>query len=118
MRSAPRRGLLTASIMILSAALVAGCVTTPRMPVILAALKCGPLVPESYRRPVPPAPLLRPDATAGDALTALDGQTAALDKANGRTSDVIAIVETCDRRSVEVFTALQPRRPWWNVWGR
>lgn len=117
MRSAPRRGLLTASILILLASLVAGCATTLPTPVILAALKCGPLVPESYRRPVPPTPLLRPDATAGDALTALDGQTAALDQANGRTGDLVQIIDACDKRSAEVFTALQPKRKWWKAWG-
>lgn len=112
MRSAPRRGLMPLSILSLSAALVSGCATSPPMPVVLTALKCGPLIPPSYRRPVPPVPLIRPDATAGDALTALDGQTAALDQANGRTADVIAIVDTCDKRSAEVFEALRPK-PWW-----
>jgi hypothetical protein len=115
MPSAPRLGLRLPSILILSGLLVSGCVTTPPMPVIQAALKCGPLVPQSYRAPVPPVPLLRHDADAGDALTALDGQTAALDRANGRTADVIAIVDTCDKRSAEVFEALKPKRPWWKV---
>jgi len=30
---------------------------------------------------------------------------------------VIAMVDTCDKRSAEVFDALQPKRPWWKVWG-
>jgi hypothetical protein len=85
------------------------------MPVMLAALKCGPLIPESYRRPVSPAPLLPPDATAGDALTALDGQTAALDQANRHTADAIAIAEACDKRAAEIVEAMTPKRRWWRV---
>jgi hypothetical protein len=45
----------------------------------------------------------------------LDGQTGQLDQANGRTADVIAIAEACDRRSAEVLAALQPKRPWWRL---
>jgi hypothetical protein len=113
MRSDTRRGLRRLLTLSLFGALASGCATTPPMPVMLAALKCGPLIPESYRHPVSPAPLLPPDATAGDALTALDGQTASLDRANSRTTDVIAIVDACDKRSAEVAQALKPKRPFW-----
>lgn len=61
--------------------------------------------------------LLPPDADAGTALNRLDGQTAKLDLANGRTTDVIAITDACDKRSAEVFEALQPKRKWWKPWG-
>ncbi len=40
--------------------------------------------------------LLRPEASAGDVVAALDGQTARLDMANGRVADLIAIAEACD----------------------
>lgn len=85
------------------------------MPVMFSALQCAPLIPQSYRQPVPPAALLPPDATAGDALAALDGTTAALDTANGHTADVIAITEACDKRSAEVAASLKPK-PWWRFW--
>ena len=94
------------------AGLVSGCAGTLPMPAILAALSCGPLIGQSYRLPVPPVALLAHDATAGAALVALDGQTAALGMANARTGDVIQIAESCDRRSAEVVQALKPR-PWW-----
>jgi hypothetical protein len=110
----PRRALAFVSILALSAPAIAGCAVTPRTPIILAALTCGPLIPQSYRKPVPPADLPPPDATAGDVYAALDGQTAALDQANGRTADVIAIAEACDKRQAEVMEAVAPKRPgWW-----
>lgn len=88
------------------------------MPVMLAALKCAPLAPQSYRQPVPPAPLPPLDATAGDVLDTLDGTTAALDQANARTGDVIGIMEACDKRSDEVAQAFAPKKPWWKRLGR
>lgn len=112
--SSPRRALAFVSILVLSAPAITGCAGTPRTPIILAALKCGPLIPQSYRKPVPPSDLPPPDATAGDVYAALDGQTAALDQANGRTADVIAIAEACDKRQAEVMEAVAPKRPgWW-----
>jgi len=84
----------------------------PVTPTLLSALRCGPLIPPSYRLPVPPVALLAHDATAGAALVALDGQTAALGMANARTGDIIQIAEACDRRSAEVVQALK-HRPWW-----
>lgn len=44
---------------------------------------------------------------------ALSDQTAALDLANGRTADVIAIAEACDKRAAEVAEKLEPKRKWW-----
>jgi hypothetical protein len=46
----------------------------------------------------------------------LDSQTGQLDLANGRTGDVIAITEACDKRQAEVAAALEPKRPWWRLW--
>ena len=116
--SALRRALTPVWILSSCAVLASGCVASVPMPTMLAALKCAPLVPQSYRQPVPAAALLRPDATAGDALDALSGQTAALDQANARTGDVIRIVETCDKRSEEVAQAFAPKKPWWKRLGR
>jgi hypothetical protein len=44
-----------------------------------------------------------------------DGQTAKLELANGRTKDVIAIVDACDKRADEVARQLKPKR-WWHFW--
>lgn len=73
-------------------------------------MSCGPLIPKSYREGVRSVPVLAVPSTAGDVASSLDGQTAKLDQANGRTADVIAIVDACDARTVEVTKALQPRR--------
>jgi hypothetical protein len=111
---APARSLTLALLL----TCLAGCAGTPPTLTILAALKCGPLIPDSYRKPVPGTPRPSPQAplTAGTLAAALDGQTGQLDLANGRTADVIAITETCDRRTAEVAKALEPKRPWWKVW--
>lgn len=70
------------------------------------------MIPQSYRRPVPPAPLPRPDATVGDALAFGDAQTAALDQANGKTADVIASVDECDKRNAALLKEWQlTKRP-------
>lgn len=61
--------------------------------------------------PLPPA-----DASVGQLGDALDGQTARLDLANGRTADVIAIADACDARTAEVVEKLTPKRRWWWPW--
>jgi hypothetical protein len=45
----------------------------------------------------------------------LSNQTGQLDLANRNTATAIEITEACDRRSAEVFAALQPKRPWWRI---
>lgn len=54
------------------------------------------MIPDSERQATPPTALPRADATAGDLWIALDDQTARLDRANGRTADVVQIVEHCE----------------------
>ena len=68
---------------------------------MILSAPCSPLIPPSFRNPVAATPLPAADASAGQVLAALDGQTARLDMANGRMSDVIAIVVACDRRARE-----------------
>jgi len=116
--SAPRRALTPVLILSSCAVLVSGCVATVPMPLMLSALQCAPLIPQSYRRPVQAPDLPPPDATAGDVLDMLDGTTAALDQANDRTGDVISIVETCDKRSNEVAQSFAPKKPWWKRLGQ
>lgn len=82
---------------------------------ILSALNCASLIPNSYRRPVKPVPLLADGAVVGEALDALDGQTAKLDQANGRTADVIDIADTCNARQAQVLETLKPQA-WWRFW--
>lgn len=55
-------------------------------------------------------PVLPVPSSAGDLAAGLDGQTANLDRANGRTADVIAICDAVDKHNAEVAKALQPRR--------
>lgn len=77
-------------------------------PPILDALDCASIIPPSYRNPVPPAPLPPPDATAGDLWSFADGQTTALDEANGRSSDLVALADACEDRQRHVFQELEP----------
>jgi hypothetical protein len=85
--------------------------------VILAAIDCRAVIPPSYHKPIHGVATLRPDATAGALGDALDGQTANLDRANGRTADVIEIVEACYARADRVAAELmKPKRPSWMFW--
>ena len=61
---------------------------------------------------IPATPLPPTDATAGDIWQALEGQTTQLDQANGRTSDLIEIADSCQKRQVAVLNALNPP-PWY-----
>lgn len=55
---------------------------------------------------VPGVPLLPKDATDGILGERLDSQTANLDKANGRTKDLVNIIESCDKRNEEIVKEL------------
>lgn len=63
-------------------------------------------------------PLPRPEATKGEIASALDGQTARLDLANGQKSDILAIVDQCKVRQQAVLKAILPKPPAWEVWRR
>lgn len=76
------------------------------------------MIPDSLRLPVTPAPSLKAGATVGDLGVALDGQTAKLDQANGRTADVIQIVGVCDAHNATLLATLAPKPPWWRFWAR
>lgn len=75
------------------------------------------MIPDSYRKPVRPTPRLRDGANVGELGGALDGQTASLDQANGRTADVVAMADACKAHQDAVLKTLTPRRPWWRFWG-
>ncbi len=94
--------------------LLGGCASTSLSPPVIAALDCTKLVPASYQQPVAPTPLPPANATAGDLWVSLDGQTTALDQANGRTADLIGIMAACEVQQQAVLTALNPP-PWWET---
>lgn len=89
-----------------------GCVAGPRISPILAAVTCGPLVPESLRRDVPGADLPADD-TAGAWVSFGDAQTGRLDVANANKTAVVQIVDACDAQQEKLLEALKPR-PWWS----
>lgn len=79
---------------------------------VVAAFPCADLVPHGYRTPVPGAQSLKVGATIGDLGEAVIEERAGRVIANGRTADVISIVEACDRRAEKAAKAMQPE-PWW-----
>lgn len=110
-----RRAPLTCLILALFSSSTAGCVSTRPLVTTLAALRCADLIPPDYRQQVAGTPLLRPGATVADLGAALDGQTAKLDQANGRTADVIRIADACQAQQDKVLQTLAPK-PWWRFW--
>ena len=98
--------------MLLIGASVTSCATPVPVMQVLAAFPCSSNIPKSYRTPVEGAQPLPEGATVKDLAKAVTDASAGLDKANGRTADVIAITEACDAHQREVAKALMPR-PWW-----
>lgn len=92
---------------------LAGCSTTQLSPPIIAALDCTQGIPASYRAPVTGAQLPPANGDVADLAKFADAQTDKLDQANGRTSDLIAIADTCQKRQQAVLTALAPK-PWYS----
>lgn len=84
-----------------------GCATSHT--IVAFPTSCSNLVPDSWKKPVPGAPL--PDGqTVGDWIAFADAQTAQLDKANGRTVDAITIVERCEARDAEAVKRATRKR--------
>ena len=104
----PALGLLSAACLMLACGACAG---GPRTTTILAAVQCGPLVPDSLRRDVPGADLPADD-TAGAWVAFSDAQTGRLDIANANKRAVVEIVDACDAQQTAIRTALTPK-PWW-----
>ena len=116
MRSPPRLALRFLSILALTPLVGAGCASLTPTPARPPALDCAALIPPSYRAPIPGTALPDGKADAGDLWTSLDDQTARLDRANGRTADLVSIADQCQAQQVKVAAALKPR-PWWKCWG-
>lgn len=91
-----------------------GCATTANI-VSVPNAPCSSLVPSSLRADVPPVDLPPVNATAGDVLVALDGQTGRLDTANAFKSAGLQIIEGCEARDAAAVKRIT--RPWWKFWG-
>ena len=83
---------------------------------MLAAVKCGTYIPETYRKPVEGVTPLAKGSTVGDLGVKLDTQTNNLDRANGRTGDLVALVDSCDTRNEGIIKKLVPEKPFWKFW--
>lgn len=77
--------------------LLSGCAA----PIVTATPNsCSSLLPNSWREGVAPPPL--PEGNeVGDWITFGDSAIGKLDQANGRTIDVITIVERCESRDAQ-----------------
>lgn len=83
-----------------------GCMGSP--PIIASPSSCSTLIPDSWRQPVPGADL--PDGnTVGDWVAFGDAQTGQLDKANGRTTDSLAIIGRCEERDKAAVERAKPK---------
>lgn len=72
---------------------------------------CSSLIPAGWTEPVPSAALPPVDAAEADWQVFGIEQTGQLARANGRTSDVVEIVTSCERRDVEAIQRIE--RQWW-----
>lgn len=66
-------------------------------PIASIPAACASLLPDTWRTPVPGAPLPE-GSTVADWISFGDQQTGQLDKANDRTLAAIGIVERCEAR--------------------
>lgn len=71
---------------------------------------CSSLIPAGWAEPVPSAAFPQDGATIRDWQVFGVDQTGQLVRANGRTSDVIEVVRSCEARDAE---AIRQMRPWW-----
>lgn len=77
-------------------------------PILATPGACSRLLPDSWRVPVPGAPLPVEDVV-GEWIAFADAQTGQLDKANGRTADAIGIIERCEARDAEALIRARPK---------
>ena len=96
---------------------IGGCVSSTPVLTILSSFPCSDAIPRTYRVPVPGPGELPEGVTVGELGARYVEAHAALQIANGRTADVIAMAEACDAHQLEVAKALEPK-PWWTKWTR
>lgn len=70
------------------------------------ASSCATLVPDAWRAGVAGAPLPGAGAVVGDWISFADEQTGNLDTANGRETQTLQIVETCEARDAALVKQL------------
>ena len=94
---------------------ITACATTNPQ-IVLAAVECAPYIPPEYRKQIVGAQPLPKPATVGMLADRLDEQTANLDRSQGRTSDVISLIDTCDKRNKQILKEAFPEKPWYKFW--
>lgn len=67
------------------------------------------MIPDSWRDPIPGADLPKTGATVADWINFGDAQTGQLDKANGRTTDALAIIGRCEDRDKAAIKKAKPK---------
>lgn len=77
-------------------------------PIAAIPAACASLLPDTWRTPVPGAPLPE-GSTVADWISFADQQTGQLDKANDRTLAAIGIVERCEARDREAVKRAKRR---------
>lgn len=105
-RSAKPMGLIKRCLPLLMLPAVQGCVGAPPIAAIPAA--CASLLPDTWRTPVPGAPLPE-GSTVADWISFADQQTGQLDKANDRLLAAIGVVERCEARDREAVKRAKRR---------
>lgn len=106
MRSAKPMALARLLLSLSAMLALPACVGAP--PIVATPGACSRLLPDSWRQPVPGAPLPGGD-TVGDWVAFGDAQTGQLDKANGRTADAIGIIERCEERDRAAVKRARPK---------
>lgn len=82
-------------------------------PVILSASDCESLIPESWQKPVPSAPLPT-KKTVGQLGVFGDAQTGQLDVANLHITGSHEIHANCEKLQKKAADELKPK-PWWHL---
>lgn len=105
-RSAKPRALLR--LFLLPLTLLAATLSACAPPIAAIPAACASLLPDTWRTPVPGAPLPE-GSTVADWISFADQQTGQLDKANDRTLAAIGIVERCEARDREAVKRAKRR---------
>ncbi|MBK6026037.1 hypothetical protein QOZ96_002469 [Brevundimonas nasdae] len=95
--------------LLLISPLVGACAGSTQ--VLAPTVGCSSLIPRGWTEPVPSAALPSSDAVEADWQVFGIEQTGQLARANGRTSDVVEIVTSCEARDAKAVRQIE--RPWW-----
>ena len=97
------------TVLLLTLPLAAACASSPIS--VIHSAPCSDLIPAGWTEPVASAALPPAPADERDWMAFGVAQTGQLRTANGRTTDVVAIVTACERRDAEAVRSIE--RPWW-----